>query len=129
MLVNITYAILLCTIDVQVYFMDAQIWYAIFSTLFGGIRGTFSHLGEVSCHTMGKIDSDKTSIKYCVSVNIPISVWLPFWVCRMFDISFMIVSSNNVPIGFNNSFPHDWLMSFSLDKNTWDVAGQISSCA
>lgn len=28
--------------------MDAQIWYAIFSTLFGGIHGAFSHLGEVS---------------------------------------------------------------------------------
>ena len=30
--------------------MDAQIWYAIFSTLFGGIHGAFSHLGEVSDH-------------------------------------------------------------------------------
>lgn len=28
--------------------MDAQIWYAIYSTLFGGIHGAFSHLGEVS---------------------------------------------------------------------------------
>ena len=28
--------------------MDAQIWYAIFSTLCGGIHGAFSHLGEVS---------------------------------------------------------------------------------
>ena len=27
--------------------MDTQIWYAIFSTLFGGISGAFSHLGEV----------------------------------------------------------------------------------
>jgi len=27
--------------------MDAQIWYAIFSTIFGGIQGAFSHLGEV----------------------------------------------------------------------------------
>ena len=31
----------------QVYFMDAQIWYAIFSTLFGGIYGAFRRLGEV----------------------------------------------------------------------------------
>ncbi|KAE8663689.1 putative callose synthase 6 [Hibiscus syriacus] len=29
-----------------VYFMDAQLWYAIFSTLFGGINGASSHLGE-----------------------------------------------------------------------------------
>lgn len=28
--------------------MDTQIWYAIFSTIFGGIYGAFSHLGEVS---------------------------------------------------------------------------------
>ena len=27
--------------------MDTQIWYAIFSTIFGGIYGAFSHLGEV----------------------------------------------------------------------------------
>lgn len=27
--------------------MDTQIWYAIFSTVVGGIRGAFSHLGEV----------------------------------------------------------------------------------
>ncbi|KAG5520395.1 hypothetical protein RHGRI_033092 [Rhododendron griersonianum] len=31
---------------VLVYFMDTQIWYAIFSTIFGGIYGAFSHLGE-----------------------------------------------------------------------------------
>lgn len=27
--------------------MDAQIWYAIFSTIFGGIYGAFRRLGEV----------------------------------------------------------------------------------
>lgn len=27
--------------------MDTQIWYAIFSTVIGGIYGAFSHLGEV----------------------------------------------------------------------------------
>ncbi|CAK9176440.1 unnamed protein product [Ilex paraguariensis] len=30
-----------------VYFMDAQIWYAIFSTIIGGIYGAFNHLGEI----------------------------------------------------------------------------------
>uniref|UniRef100_A0A1D1XVQ2 1,3-beta-glucan synthase n=2 Tax=Anthurium amnicola TaxID=1678845 RepID=A0A1D1XVQ2_9ARAE len=30
-----------------VYFMDTQIWYAIFSTLFGGIYGAFRRLGEI----------------------------------------------------------------------------------
>ena len=28
--------------------MDIQIWYAIFSTIFGGIYGAVRHLGEVS---------------------------------------------------------------------------------
>ncbi|GAB4828141.1 Callose synthase 2 [Ancistrocladus abbreviatus] len=32
---------------VIVYFMDTQIWYAIFSTLFGGIYGAFRRLGEI----------------------------------------------------------------------------------
>lgn len=31
----------------QVYFMDTQIWYAIFSTLYGGCIGAFDRLGEV----------------------------------------------------------------------------------
>nr|WJO13371.1 callose synthase 7 [Lilium hybrid cultivar] len=40
---------------VLVYFMDAQIWYAIFSTIFGGINGAFSHLGEI--RTLGMLRS------------------------------------------------------------------------
>lgn len=32
--------------------MDTQIWYAIFSALFGAIHGAFSHLGEVSGKTL-----------------------------------------------------------------------------
>ena len=28
--------------------MDIQIWYAIFSTAFGGVSGALSHVGEVS---------------------------------------------------------------------------------
>ncbi|KAG7653299.1 1-3-beta-glucan synthase subunit FKS1-like domain-1 [Arabidopsis suecica] len=40
---------------VLVYFMDTQIWYAIFSTLFGGIYGAFSHLGEI--RTLGMLRS------------------------------------------------------------------------
>ncbi|KAD5961694.1 hypothetical protein E3N88_13167 [Mikania micrantha] len=30
-----------------VYFMDTQIWYAIFSTIFGGVYGAFNRLGEI----------------------------------------------------------------------------------
>ncbi|XWS44450.1 hypothetical protein CRYUN_Cryun15aG0045600 [Craigia yunnanensis] len=32
---------------ILVYFTDAQIWYAIFSTLFGGVLGAFRHVGEI----------------------------------------------------------------------------------
>ncbi|XP_076942454.1 callose synthase 7-like [Bidens hawaiensis] len=32
---------------VMVYFMDTQIWYAIYATIIGGIYGAFSHLGEI----------------------------------------------------------------------------------
>ncbi|KAK9102524.1 hypothetical protein Sjap_019778 [Stephania japonica] len=32
---------------ILVYFMDTQIWYAIFSTLYGGVSGAFSRLGEI----------------------------------------------------------------------------------
>ncbi|KAL8241410.1 hypothetical protein R6Q59_014764 [Mikania micrantha] len=32
---------------IQVYFMDTQVWYAIFSTIFGGVYGAFNRLGEI----------------------------------------------------------------------------------
>ncbi|MED6156387.1 Callose synthase 5, partial [Stylosanthes scabra] len=38
-----------------VYFMDAQIWYAVFSTLYGGVIGAFDRLGEI--HTMSMLRS------------------------------------------------------------------------
>ncbi|WMV53781.1 hypothetical protein MTR67_047166 [Solanum verrucosum] len=40
---------------VMVYFMDAQIWYAIFSTLCGGVIGAFDRLGEI--RTLGMLRS------------------------------------------------------------------------
>ncbi|KAK3183402.1 hypothetical protein Dsin_030688 [Dipteronia sinensis] len=45
---------------VLVYFTDAQIWYAIFSTLFGGIHGALSHLGEI--RTLGMLRSRFESV-------------------------------------------------------------------
>ncbi|PON73092.1 Glycosyl transferase [Trema orientale] len=50
---------------VLVYFMDAQIWYAIFSTLFGGIHGAFSHLGEI--RTLGMLRSRFESVPLAFS--------------------------------------------------------------
>ncbi|KAJ8617503.1 hypothetical protein MRB53_013689 [Persea americana] len=40
---------------IMVYFMDTQIWYAVFSTLCGGISGAFNHLGEI--RTLGMLRS------------------------------------------------------------------------
>ncbi|CAD5184157.1 unnamed protein product [Musa acuminata subsp. malaccensis] len=38
-----------------VYFMDTQIWYSIFCTIFGGVYGIIHHLGEI--RTMGMVRS------------------------------------------------------------------------
>ncbi|KAI4345088.1 hypothetical protein L6164_012252 [Bauhinia variegata] len=38
-----------------VYFMDTQIWYAIYSTLYGGVVGAFDRLGEI--RTLGMLRS------------------------------------------------------------------------
>ncbi|XP_022774628.1 putative callose synthase 6 isoform X2 [Durio zibethinus] len=57
---NIGVVIAIWSPIVLVYFMDAQIWYAIFSTLFGGIHGAFSHLGEI--RTLGMLRSRFESV-------------------------------------------------------------------
>ncbi|PWA91082.1 hypothetical protein CTI12_AA094310 [Artemisia annua] len=45
---------------VMVYFMDMQIWYAIYATIIGGIYGAFSHLGEI--RTLGMLRSRFESV-------------------------------------------------------------------
>ncbi|KAI3728580.1 hypothetical protein L6452_17218 [Arctium lappa] len=45
---------------VLVYFMDTQIWYAIYATIIGGIYGAFSHLGEI--RTLGMLRSRFESV-------------------------------------------------------------------
>ncbi|XP_073010773.1 callose synthase 5-like [Typha latifolia] len=40
---------------ILVYFMDTQIWYAIFSTIYGGVLGAFGRLGEI--RTLGMLRS------------------------------------------------------------------------
>ncbi|KAM3282637.1 callose synthase 5 [Capsicum chacoense] len=47
--------LVLWTPVIIVYFMDAQIWYAIFSTLCGGVIGAFDRLGEI--RTLGMLRS------------------------------------------------------------------------
>ncbi|XP_038696263.1 callose synthase 3 [Tripterygium wilfordii] len=52
---NIGVVIALWAPIVLVYFMDTQIWYAIYSTIFGGIYGAFRRLGEI--RTLGMLRS------------------------------------------------------------------------
>ncbi|KAK9283428.1 hypothetical protein L1049_011670 [Liquidambar formosana] len=52
---NIGVVVALWAPIVLVYFMDTQIWYAIFSTIFGGIYGAFRRLGEI--RTLGMLRS------------------------------------------------------------------------
>uniref|UniRef100_A0A6N2KU77 1,3-beta-glucan synthase n=1 Tax=Salix viminalis TaxID=40686 RepID=A0A6N2KU77_SALVM len=40
---------------ILVYFMDTQIWYSIFSTIYGGFTGAFDRLGEI--RTLGMLKS------------------------------------------------------------------------
>ncbi|KAG9150701.1 hypothetical protein Leryth_008156 [Lithospermum erythrorhizon] len=52
---NIGVVIALWAPVVLVYFMDTQIWYAIFSTIYGGIYGAYRRLGEI--RTLGMLRS------------------------------------------------------------------------
>ncbi|KAJ8436465.1 hypothetical protein Cgig2_000450 [Carnegiea gigantea] len=52
---NIGAVIALWAPIILVYFMDTQIWYAIFSTIFGGVYGAFRRLGEI--RTLGMLRS------------------------------------------------------------------------
>ncbi|CAH1448815.1 unnamed protein product [Lactuca virosa] len=65
---NIGVVITLWAPIILVYFMDTQIWYAIFSTIFGGIYGAFRRLGEI--RTLGMLRSRFQSLpvafNYCL---------------------------------------------------------------
>ncbi|KAG0484388.1 hypothetical protein HPP92_008467 [Vanilla planifolia] len=52
---NIGVVVALWAPIILVYFMDTQIWYAIFSTLVGGIYGAYRRLGEI--RTLGMLRS------------------------------------------------------------------------
>ncbi|RDX92548.1 Callose synthase 7, partial [Mucuna pruriens] len=57
---NICVVIAIWAPIILVYFMDTQIWYAIYATLFGVIIGAFSHLGEI--RTLGMLHSRFQSV-------------------------------------------------------------------
>ncbi|XP_075498052.1 callose synthase 7 isoform X4 [Primulina tabacum] len=53
---------------ILVYFTDTLVWYAIFSTLVGGIYGAFSHLGEI--RTLGMIRARFESVPSAFSKRL-----------------------------------------------------------
>ncbi|XP_020230516.1 callose synthase 7 isoform X3 [Cajanus cajan] len=57
---NICLVIAIWAPIILVYFMDTQIWYAIYATLFGVIVGAFSHVGEI--RTLGMLHSRFQSV-------------------------------------------------------------------
>ncbi|GAV77615.1 Glucan_synthase domain-containing protein/DUF605 domain-containing protein/FKS1_dom1 domain-containing protein [Cephalotus follicularis] len=65
---NIGVVIALWAPIVIVYFMDTQIWYAIFSTIFGGIYGAFRRLGEI--RTLGMLRSRFQSLPGALNANL-----------------------------------------------------------
>ncbi|XP_020098327.1 callose synthase 7-like isoform X2 [Ananas comosus] len=65
---NIGIVITIWSPIVLVYFMDTQIWYAIFSSIFGGIIGAFNHLGEI--RTLGMLRSRFVSMSSAFSERL-----------------------------------------------------------
>ncbi|KAL2940900.1 Callose synthase 3 [Bienertia sinuspersici] len=65
---NIGAVISLWSPIILVYFMDTQIWYAIFSTIFGGIYGAFRRLGEI--RTLGMLRSRFQSLPGAINARL-----------------------------------------------------------
>ncbi|KAL6523086.1 Callose synthase 5 [Orobanche hederae] len=53
---------------IMVYFLDLQIWYAIFSTLYGGFIGAFDRLGEI--RTLGMLRSRFQSLPAAFNTSL-----------------------------------------------------------
>ncbi|XP_024527354.1 callose synthase 5 isoform X1 [Selaginella moellendorffii] len=51
-----------------IYFMDTQLWYSVYSTLFGGISGAFRRLGEI--RTLGMLRSRFQSLPETFNRNL-----------------------------------------------------------
>ncbi|KAM3732281.1 hypothetical protein ACB098_11G048200 [Castanea mollissima] len=51
---------------IVVYFMDTQIWYSVFCTIFGGVYGILHHLGEI--RTLGMLRSRFHSLPHAFNV-------------------------------------------------------------
>lgn len=91
--------------------MDAQIWYAIFSTLFGGIHGAFSHLGEVSVKSVHAFTFVYFSFWILSFISISVSdgllflpndPFIPFVVSQIRTLGMLRSRFESVPSAFSN---------------------------
>ncbi|KAK6134488.1 hypothetical protein DH2020_031770 [Rehmannia glutinosa] len=67
----------------QIYFMDAQIWYSVYCSVFGGVYGILHHLGEIRTQGMlrSKFDTLPSAFNDCLTPPQPkdkegIKMWL-----------------------------------------------------
>ncbi|KAL6506932.1 putative callose synthase 8 [Orobanche hederae] len=68
---------------ILVYFMDAQIWYSVYCSVFGGVYGILHHLGEIRTQGMlrSKFDTLSSAFNDCLTPPQPndkrgITMWL-----------------------------------------------------
>jgi callose synthase len=61
---------------VMVYFMDSQIWYAIYSTIYGGISGSFRRLGEVNPQLNISEMMSTLWPNFVQTQNVLLAIWL-----------------------------------------------------
>ncbi|XP_075498077.1 putative callose synthase 8 isoform X2 [Primulina tabacum] len=71
---------------ILVYFMDAQIWYSIYCSVFGGVYGILHHLGEIRTQGMLRSKFDTLASAFNASLIPPQSKdnkeWITDWLCH-----------------------------------------------
>lgn len=104
----------------QIYFMDTQIWYAIFSTICGGVSGAFDRLGEVivwnSFYSLLKnsfflvffLDLHSCTIHNLLGISCLICLFC-LYICSIFSISLILTTArllrySAVVLGINYLF-------------------------
>lgn len=91
-------------LNFQVYFMDTQIWYSVFCTIFGGLYGVLHHLGEVSTHCF-----NATALILCSSwPGVAVSRLICSFVCiQIRTLGMLRGRFHTLPSAFNASLiPH-----------------------
>ncbi|KAJ0083721.1 hypothetical protein Patl1_29899 [Pistacia atlantica] len=128
---------------IEVYFTDAQIWYAIFSAFVGGLYGAFCHLGEILSNKekeaarfaqlWNKIISsfreedlisnryvaemDLLLVPYWADRDLDLIQWPPFLLANMISIALdMAKDSNGKDRELKNGIETDPYMSLAIKE-------------